>query len=98
MRWIKLMRNSKELLKYCIEKIIALKKVKIVDSSFIVTETHSQRLKLLITIQKEEKNCKILQQSLVVEFSIETSVCQKCNKIKSKSDLWNVIVQVIKLY
>ena len=51
--WVHLEPESPQLLSLCLKHIKGLKRVKLVDASFIWTEPHCKRLKVRITIQKE---------------------------------------------
>ena len=45
--------ESAELLALCLKNIKGLKRVKLLDASFIWTEPHSRRIKVKLTVQKE---------------------------------------------
>ena len=51
--------------------------MKLVDAEFVLTEPHSRRIKLNITVQKEVFNV-VLQQSFIVAFVIEAKTCEDC--------------------
>ena len=45
--------ESAELLALCLKNVKGLKRVKLLDASFIWTEPHSRRIKVKLTVQKE---------------------------------------------
>lgn len=51
--WITCERESKEMLSMCLKKIKGLNRVKLIDAAFVWTESHSRRIKVKLTIQKE---------------------------------------------
>lgn len=77
----------------CIKRIKGLSKVRLVDASFVWTEPHSRRLKVKLTIQKEVFTSTILQQVFVIEYVVQTQMCDKCHRMEAK-DTWTAIVQV----
>jgi nonsense-mediated mRNA decay protein 3 len=50
--WIAAELESAELLSLCLKNIRGLKRVKLLDASFVWTEPHSRRLKVKLTVQK----------------------------------------------
>ena len=78
--WIHCALESPQLLSLCLKNIKGLKRVKMVDASFIWTEPHCKRLKVKITIQKEILGGTMLQQTLVIEFVITNLQCDDCKK------------------
>jgi len=93
-QWIKLAQNSTQFLKYCIKKIAKLNKIKIIDACFVDRGFTQQKFELVISIQKEAYTNEILQQSLVVTFLLEASLCEDCSKTRSKLEKWTASVQV----
>eukprot|EP01116_Phalansterium_solitarium_P014670 TRINITY_DN3242_c0_g1_i1.p1 TRINITY_DN3242_c0_g1~~TRINITY_DN3242_c0_g1_i1.p1 ORF type:complete len:509 (-),score=207.42 TRINITY_DN3242_c0_g1_i1:481-2007(-) len=91
--WMVCEPESKELLTMCIKRIKGLSKVRLVDANFIWTEPHSRRLKVKLTIQKEVFTSTILQQVFVVEYIVQTQMCDKCHRQEAK-DTWSAIVQL----
>ncbi|NWQ81419.1 NMD3 protein, partial [Columbina picui] len=67
--------------------------VRLIDAGFIWTEPHSKRLKLKLTVQKEVINGTVLQQVFVVEFLVQSQMCEDCHRIEAK-DFWKAVVQV----
>ena len=53
--------ESSELLALCLKNIKGLKRVKLLDATFIWTEPHSRRIKIKLTVQKEVQSNTILQ-------------------------------------
>ena len=92
--WIVADLESKELLTYCLKRLRGLSKVKLVDAGFIWTEPHSRRLKVKLTVQKEVHAGTILQQTFVVEYVVETLMCEICNRVAANMDQWQAVVQV----
>lgn len=62
----------------CLRKIPGLNKVKLIDAVWIWTEPHSMRLKIKLTIQKEVINGAVLQQAMIIEFTIRNQQCTSC--------------------
>ncbi|XP_062459477.1 60S ribosomal export protein NMD3 [Pezoporus occidentalis] len=92
--WIQCTLESRELLALCLKKIKAsLSKVRLIDAGFIWTEPHSKRLKLKLTVQKEVINGAVLQQVFVVEYIVQSQMCEDCHRIEAK-DFWKAVVQV----
>lgn len=77
----------------CLRKIPGLSKVKLIDAVWIWTEPHSLRLKIKITIQKEVINSAILQQAMIVEFTIRNQQCTSC-QANFATGAWHAVVQV----
>lgn len=92
-QWILAEFESKELLSVCLKRIRGLNKVKLIDAGFIWTEPHSRRLKVKLTIQKEVLNSTILQQSFVIEYVVQSMMCDTCHRNEAK-DTWNAVVQL----
>ena len=68
--------------------------VKLVDAGFIWTEPHSRRLKVKLTVQGEVLNGAILQESLVIEYIVETHMCPDCARVAANPNVWNACAQV----
>lgn len=77
----------------CSLQIIGLKKVKLVDASWIWTEPHSRRLKLKLTVQKEVGNGAVLQQAMAVTFVVRNQQCDSCAAAFT-NNTWTAVVQV----
>mmetsp|Transcript_14422 Transcript_14422/g.25165 ORF Transcript_14422/g.25165 Transcript_14422/m.25165 type:complete len:545 (-) Transcript_14422:707-2341(-) len=92
--WLRAELESKELLTFCIKRIRGLSKVKLVDAGFIWTEPHSMRVKVKLTIQAEVFNGAILQQSFVVEYTVENNMCPDCNRQNANPNSWISCAQV----
>lgn len=92
--WMQCALESRELLTLCLKKLKAsMTKVRLIDAGFVWTEPHSKRVKVKLTIQKEVMNGAILQQVFVVEFVIQSQMCDDCHRIEAK-DFWKAVVQV----
>ena len=77
----------------CLRKIAGLSKVKLIDAVWIWTEPHSLRLKIKLTIQKEVTNGAILQQAMIVDFTIRNQQCDRCQASFAEG-AWHAVVQV----
>ena len=91
--WVYAELESKELLTFCIKRVKGLQKVKLVDAGFVWTEPHSKRLKVKLTIQAEVLNGAILQQTFVVEYVVESHMCDQCSRVHANPDQWVACVQ-----
>jgi nonsense-mediated mRNA decay protein 3 len=92
--WTKCELESRTLLGLCLKKVRGIgKEVRLVDASFIWTEEHSRRIRVKLTVQKEIASQSVLQQSVVVEFTIVNQQCEDCQK-SFTPHAWNAIVQV----
>ena len=91
--WMELQLESKELMATCLRKIGGLNKVKLIDAVWIWTEPHSLRLKIKLTVQKEVVNNAILQQAVVVTFTIRNQQCKDCEASYAQG-AWKAVVQV----
>ncbi|CAJ0572396.1 unnamed protein product, partial [Mesorhabditis spiculigera] len=92
--WARAELESKELLAICLKKLKPrMLKVRLTDAVFVWTEAHSKRIKVKLTIQKEVFTSTILQQDLVVEFSVHNQMCDECRRAEAK-DFWRACVQV----
>ncbi|XP_050228904.1 uncharacterized protein LOC126678078 [Mercurialis annua] len=92
---IKAQLESKELLAFCI-RTLDLKRsgVHLVNPEFIWTEPHSKRIKLKCTVRKEVLTGAILEQSYVVEFVQQESMCDSCSRVQANPDQWVASVQL----
>eukprot|EP00640_Fibrocapsa_japonica_P003538 CAMPEP_0113942132 /NCGR_PEP_ID=MMETSP1339-20121228/7901_1 /TAXON_ID=94617 /ORGANISM="Fibrocapsa japonica" /LENGTH=303 /DNA_ID=CAMNT_0000946479 /DNA_START=217 /DNA_END=1125 /DNA_ORIENTATION=- /assembly_acc=CAM_ASM_000762 len=91
--WMPLELESQQLLSLCLRRIHGLSKLKLVDARFIWTEPHSKRLKVFLTVKKEVLSNVILQQSLTIEFVVQTRHCQDCDRAFTPQT-WKAVVQV----
>ncbi|XP_054016588.1 60S ribosomal export protein NMD3 [Hylaeus anthracinus] len=91
--WVHASLESKELLTLCLKKLKGLNRVKLVDAGFVWTEPHSMRLKVKLTVQAEVMSGAVLQQVFVVEYVVNTHMCDDCHRIEAK-DYWRTLVQV----
>lgn len=91
--WIVANLESPELLQLCLKKLKNLNKVKLIDASWIWTESHSRRLKIKLTIQKEVHLNTTLEQTFVVEYVVQTMQCDDCKKTYTPHS-WVANVQV----
>lgn len=92
--WVQCALESRELLTLCLKKLKAsLSKVRLIDAGFVWTEPHSKRLKVKLTIQKEVLNGAILQQVFVVEYVVQSQMCDDCHRVEAK-DFWKAVAQI----
>ncbi|EFO89060.1 hypothetical protein CRE_14247 [Caenorhabditis remanei] len=71
--WMRAELESRELLSICLKKLKPmLTKVRLTDACFVWSEAHSKHIKVKITIQKEVFTNTILQQAVVVEFTVHS--------------------------
>ncbi|XP_042314467.1 60S ribosomal export protein NMD3 [Sceloporus undulatus] len=92
--WVQCALESRELLTLCLKKIKAsLSKVRLIDAGFVWTEPHSKRLKVKLTVQKEVMNGAILQQVFIVEYIVQSQMCDDCHRVEAK-DFWKAVVQI----
>jgi nonsense-mediated mRNA decay protein 3 len=93
-QWVPCELESRELLGICLKKIRGLQRgdVKLVDAQFVYTAPTSRRLKVQVTIQREEAGA-ILQQSLTVEIVVQKMQCAECAKSFTQHT-WNAAVQL----
>ncbi len=91
--WLKCGLESQELLALCLKKIKGLNRVKLINAGFVWTESHSKRIKLKITIQKEVQANAILQSTFIVELVVESIQCDDCKKTWTPHT-WNSVVQI----
>jgi len=92
-QWVIAELESRELLSLCLKKLKGLNRVNLIDANFVWTEPHSRRIKVKLTIQKEVNGGAILQQAFVVEFVVNTMMCEDCHRREAK-DFWKAVVQV----
>eukprot|EP00611_Tribonema_gayanum_P012236 TRINITY_DN2286_c0_g1_i3.p1 TRINITY_DN2286_c0_g1~~TRINITY_DN2286_c0_g1_i3.p1 ORF type:complete len:539 (-),score=244.82 TRINITY_DN2286_c0_g1_i3:140-1756(-) len=91
--WVEATLESRELMAICLRKVSGLNRVKLVDASWVWTEAHSRRLKLKLTVQKEVQNGAILQQALIVEFTVRNQQCTEC-QASYTNNTWKAVVQI----
>ncbi|XP_065644887.1 60S ribosomal export protein NMD3 isoform X2 [Hydra vulgaris] len=91
--WIQCQLESRELLALCLKKLKGLNKSHLVDAGFIWTEPHSKRIKVKLTIQKEVLGSTILQQTFVVDYIVQSQMCDDCHRREAK-DFWQAVVQI----
>jgi len=91
--WTPAELESKELLGVCLKRVKGLNKVKLIDAGFVWTEPHSRRLKVKLTVQQEVFQATILQQSFIIEYTVQNYQCDQCKKVEAQHT-WTAIVQV----
>jgi nonsense-mediated mRNA decay protein 3 len=99
--WILAQLESRELLGICLRRIKSLngggggrgEGIRLIDANWIWTEPHSRRLKVKVTIQKEVVNGTVLQQTVVIEYTISNTQCLDCARLASKQT-WSSLIQV----
>lgn len=90
--WVTAPLESRQLLGICLKRVKGLNKLHLIDAGFIWTEPHSKRVKVKITVQKDENGAK-LQQTTIIEFQIVNQICEDCQRVEAK-DYWKCVVQV----
>ena len=90
--WIKVERESQDMMNLCLSKIKGLNKVQLIDSSFVWTEPHSKEIKLKLTIQKE-LNKSLISTSFIVTFKEDWTQCEDCKKTFTPH-IWRAVVQL----
>ena len=90
--WIKVERESQDMMNLCLSKIKGLNKVQLIDSSFVWTEPHSKEIKLKLTIQKE-LNKSLISTSFIATFKEDWTQCEDCKKTFTPH-IWRAVVQL----
>lgn len=95
-KWLTAQLESKELLSFCLKRLKGLNKVKLIDASFVWTEPHSKRIKVMLVVQQEVFNSTILQQSFIVEYVVANLFCPDCHKSEAggEENAWVSVAQV----
>ncbi|GBP60800.1 60S ribosomal export protein NMD3 [Eumeta japonica] len=91
--WVVCPLESRELLALCLKKLKGLNRVKLIDAGFAWTEPHSKRIKVKLTIQGEVVGGTVLQQTFIVEFSVQHQMCDACHRSEAQ-DYWRALLQV----
>lgn len=92
--WTPAELESRELLGICLKRIRGIgKEIRLVDAAFIWTEEHSKRVRVKITVQQEVAASSVLQQTMVVEFTVVNQQCEDCQK-SFTPHIFNATVQV----
>ncbi|CAH8356410.1 unnamed protein product [Eruca vesicaria subsp. sativa] len=94
--WIKAQWESKDLLTFCIKRLLkkSLNKVTLTNAEFVWTEPHSKRIKVKITVQAEVLNGARLEQSYLVEYTVRDNLCESCSRFQANPDQWVASVQL----
>ena len=90
--WMKVERESQDMMNLCLSKIKGLNKVQVIDSSFVWTEPHSKEIKIKITIQKE-LNKSLISTSFIITFKEDWTQCEDCKKAFTPHQ-WRAVVQL----
>ncbi|GAB00009.1 uncharacterized protein L969DRAFT_99961 [Mixia osmundae IAM 14324] len=90
--WVIAELESRELLAICLRKLRGLKTVRLIDAGFIWTESHSKRLRVKLTVQKEVLASTVLQQIFEVEYIVQYGQCPDCTQLAAKQH-WKAVVQ-----
>ena len=90
--WIKIERESQDMMNLCLSKIKGLNKVQVIDSSFVWTEPHSKEIKIKLTIQKE-LNKSLICTSFIITFKEDWTQCEDCKKTFTPH-IWRAVVQL----
>lgn len=92
-QWLVAERESRELLALCLRKLKGLNKVRVIDASFVWTEPHSRRIKLMVKIQAEVFEGTIMQRAFLCEFVQNYQQCPDCQKSYTHNT-WRAVVQL----
>ena len=90
--WMKIEKESQDMMNLCLSKIKGLNKVQLIDSSFVWTEPHSKEIKIKLTIQKEI-NKSLISTSFIAEFKEDWTQCEDCKKTFTPH-IWKACVQL----
>ena len=93
-QWANYQLESPEVMSLCLKKISGLKGIKVIDAHFLWTEPHSKRIRISLTIEKEEFHGTILRQTLVLSFFIQYAQCPNCCELATPRDHWKANVQL----
>lgn len=91
--WLVAELESPQLLAICLGNVKGLKTVHLVDATWIWTEPHSRRLKIKLTVRKEAFDHVVLEQTIVIEFVVNTRQCEDCTRAATEHT-WKTVVQV----
>lgn len=80
--------GSQDLLIFLLSRNKSVKGLNIIDSNFIYTEEHSQRMQVEIAILKDG-----IQQNFVLKFVLRNMQCPNCMRSEAKQ-YWKAIVQL----
>lgn len=86
--WKSFSWGSQDLLIYLLGRNKSVKGLNIIDSNFIYTEEHSQRMQVEITILKDG-----IQQNCILKYIIKNMQCPNCMRTEAKQ-YWKAIVQL----
>ena len=90
--WMKIEKESQDMMNLCLSKLKGLNKVQLIDSSFVWTEPHSKEIKIKLTIQKEI-NKSLISTSFIAEFKEDWTQCEDCKKTFTPH-IWRAVVQL----
>lgn len=86
--WKSFSWGSQELLIFLLGRNKSIKGLQIIDSNFVYTEEHSQRMQIEITILKDG-----VQQNCTLRYTIKNMQCPNCMRSEAKQ-YWRAIVQL----
>lgn len=92
--WVKAELESRELLTLCLKKIRGLSRYKVVDASFLWTESHSKQVKVKLVLQQEIFTNTVIQQAVQIDFVVQWRQCELCAKAATGQQQWDAVVQV----
>ncbi|KAK2196758.1 bifunctional Nmd3 [Babesia duncani] len=92
-RWLTCEWESNDLLALCLKKVKGLDRLKLVDARFNFTEPHSKRLKVQTVLEKEIDNNCIVQQPVLINFTIRSAQCNACKQLYTPHT-WKALVQI----
>jgi len=77
-QWLPAPHESQQLMQICLKKIRGLSDAKLIDSKFKWTEPNSQRINLIIEIQREALKGVYLQRKIGIAYKIVGLQCDDC--------------------
>ncbi|KAG1354208.1 60S ribosomal export protein NMD3 [Cocos nucifera] len=94
--WVPADPESKELLAFCLRRLSKLltRLVRLVHAEFVWTEPHSKRLRLKLRVRREVLRGAILEQSHLVELTVQHQLCPACSRAHPDPDRWSAAVQL----
>ncbi|KAH7687378.1 nonsense-mediated mRNA decay protein 3 [Dioscorea alata] len=94
--WLRAELESPALLSLCLRRIHKplSRLVRLVHGEFVWTEPHSKRIHVKLRVQREALHGAILEQSHLVEFTVQDRLCESCSRAQASPDQWVATVQL----
>lgn len=86
--WKTLAWGSKDLLIFLLNRNKSLRKANIIDSTFLYTEEHSNKLRIEILLLKNA-----VEQPIILEYTIRNRQCKECMRAEA-NQFWKAVVQL----